>query len=85
MNSEFDIALKISEQYIITTGPSVTFRFLNHMCRHIDLLWCATIISSAVAGATLLEVQEAAVEDEDESAAPSDTLIKKKTFSSVIL
>jgi len=25
-----------------------------------------------------LEVQEAAVEDEDESAAPSDTLIKKK-------
>ena len=55
------------------------------MYRHIDLLWCATIISSAVAGATLLEVQEAAVEDEDESAAPSDTLIKKKTFSSVIL
>ena len=26
----------------------------------------------------MLEVQEAAVEDEDESAAPSDTLIKKK-------
>ena len=48
------------------------------MCRHINLLWCATIISSAAAGATLLEVQEAAVGDEDESAAPSDTLIKKK-------
>ena len=43
------------------------------MCRHINLLWCATIISSAAAGATLLEVQEAAVGDEDESAAPSKT------------
>jgi len=31
-----------------------------------------------------LEVQEAAVEDEDESAAPSDTLIKKNHMSSVI-
>ena len=43
------------------------------MCRHINLLWCATIISSGVAGATPLDVQEAAVEDEDESAAPSKT------------
>jgi len=33
----------------------------------------ATMISSGVAGATPLDVQEAAVEDEDESAAPSDT------------
>jgi hypothetical protein len=32
-----------------------------------------------------LEVQEAAVEDEDESAAPSDALIKKNHISSVIL
>ena len=48
------------------------------MCRHINLLWCATIISSAAAGATFLEVQEAEVKDEYESAAPSDTLIKKK-------
>jgi len=31
------------------------------------------LISSGVAGATPLDVQEAAVEDEDESAAPSDT------------
>jgi len=32
-----------------------------------------------------LEVQRAAVEDEDESAAPSDTLIKKIMFSSEAL
>ena len=55
------------------------------MCRHINLLWCATIISSAAAGATLLEVQEAEVKDEDESAAPSDTLIKKNNVLSAIL
>ena len=45
----------------------------------------ATLISSGVAGATPLDVQEAAVEDEDESAAPSDTLIKKNNVSSVVL
>ncbi len=33
----------------------------------------------------MLEVQEAAVEDEDESAAPSDTLIKKNNVLSAIL
>jgi hypothetical protein len=43
------------------------------------------LISSGVAGATPLDVQEAAVEDEDESAAPSDTLIKKNNVSSVVL
>jgi hypothetical protein len=43
------------------------------------------LISSGVAGATPLDVQEAAVEDEDESAAPSDTLIKKNHISLVIL
>jgi hypothetical protein len=43
------------------------------------------LTSSAVAGATLLEVQEAAVEDDDESAAPSDTLMKKYKVSSVVL
>jgi hypothetical protein len=32
-----------------------------------------------------LEVQEAAVEDEDESAAPSDALVKKNHISLVIL
>ena len=32
-----------------------------------------------------MDVQEAAVEDEDESAAPSDTLIKKNNVSSVVL
>ena len=85
MNSEFEITLQISEQYIITTGSSVTFRFLNHIWRCISLMWCATIISSAVAGATLLEVQEAVVEDEDESAAPSDALVKKNHISLVIL
>ena len=81
MHSEFKIMLYIEEQYIITTGsqcPVLPFVLKNHMCRHINLLWCATIISSAAAGATLLEVQEAAVEDEDESTAPSDTLITKK-------
>ena len=40
---------------------------------------------SAAAGATFLEVQEAAVGDEDESAAPSDTLIKKNNVVSAIL
>jgi len=35
------------------------------------------LISSGVAGATPLDVQEAAEEDEDESTTPSDTLDKK--------
>ena len=43
------------------------------MCRHINLMWCATIISYFIVGATSLDIQEAAVGDEDESAAPSKT------------
>jgi len=41
-------------------------------------MWCATIISSFIIGATPLEVQEATVEEEDKSATPSNILIKKK-------
>ena len=34
------------------------------MCRHINLMWCATIISSCIVEATSLEVKEPAQDDE---------------------